>query len=403
MAKLKAFSALRPKKELTSEIAALPYDVMNDQEALKMVEGHPYSFLHIDKPSMYLHEPGEAPYIAAGQKLQQMIHEGLFVKESEALYIYEIKGEHIHQLGLVGLVSSKDYQQGIIKKHENTLSEKEQERIWHIMHCKAHTGPIYLFEQESAELDKHLSQAIKNKAPMLEVNASPDLTHRIYKIEESTWTQLFIDEIGKVSYLYIADGHHRAAAASKVSQLLGSQNSEAQDFLAVIFPKNQLNILAYHRVIKDESGYTKEEFFERLSDRFQICPLDVPFYLPSEPHTFGMRYQKTWYQLKYDPKRLENLNEIQSLDVSILQDEIISPCFGIIHPKEDPRIDFVSSSVGMEELNQRTDTDMDIAFSLYPTSIDELTAVADQNGLMPPKSTWFDPKLLSGLLIHPFA
>lgn len=403
MAKLKAFSVLRPKEELAGEIAALPYDVMNDQEALKMVQGHPYSFLNIDKPSMYIHEPGEAPYITAGQKLQQMVHEGLFVSETEALYIYEIKGEGFHQLGLVGLVSSKDYQQGIIKKHENTLSEKEQERIWHIMHCKAHTGPIYLFEQESTELDKQLKHAIENKSPLLQVSTSSALTHNIYKIEENTWIRLFIAEIEQISCLYIADGHHRAAAASKVSQLLGSQNPEAQDFLAVIFPKNQLNILAYHRVIKDESDYTKEELFEKLNNCFQICPLDSSFYLPNEPHTFGMRYQKTWYQLKYDPNRLEALNEVQRLDVSILHDEIISPCFGITHPKEDPRIDFVSSSMGIEELNRRTDTDMDIAFSLYPTSIDELIAVADQNGLMPPKSTWFDPKLLSGLLIHPFA
>lgn len=402
MAKLKAFRALRPQNKWVKEVAALPYDVMTDDEACQMVEGHPYSFLNIDKPDMHRDEKGEMSYIYAGKYLDKMIDEGIFVTESEALYIYELETEVVHQFGLMGLVSVEDYKNGVIKKHENTRNDKEQERVWHIRHCKAHTGPIFLIESSMDTLGSELIRYATTHVPLFDETFEDHITHRIYQIREASWITHFIESFACISSLYIADGHHRAAAACKVAEQLGDTVSESQDFLAVIFPKNQLQILAYHRVLKDESGYTIERLFERLSLNFDITLVESTLYIPDQAHTFGMRYQKKWYKLVYKQEQLEKLKGSDCLDVSILQNEVLAPIFKIKHPKEDLRIDFVPGSKPAEVLNQRTNTDMDIAFSLYPTSLDELIQVADANGLMPPKSTWFEPKLRSGFLIHPF-
>lgn len=402
MAQLKAFSALRPQEKWVKEVAALPYDVMTNEEAIEIVSGHPYSFLNIDKPDIHIREKGEAPYIYAGQKLNEMIEQGIFVKESKALYIYELQTERVHQYGLVGLVSVEDYQKGIIKKHENTRSDKQQERVWHISHCKAHTGPIFLVEHTLEALGDELSAYTKVHMPLFDETFENQITHRIYKVEEEESISKWISAFQSVPYLYIADGHHRAAAACKVAENIGSSVPETQDFLAVIFPKNQLEILAYHRVLKDESGYTKEELWKSLSDYFHIELVEAPIYLPPNQHIFGMRYQKQWYRLTCKEDYLSNLTVQEQLDVSILQNRVLAPVFKIENPKEDPRIDFIPGVESAEVLNERTDTDMDIAFTLYPTSLDELIMIADANGLMPPKSTWFEPKLRSGFLIHPF-
>lgn len=402
MAQLKAFCALRPQEKWVREVAALPYDVMTNEEAIEMVKGHPYSFLNIDKPDIHINEKGEAPYIYAASLLNKMVEEGIFVRESEALYIYELQTNRVHQYGLVGLVSVDDYRKGIIKKHENTRSDKQQERVWHISHCKAHTGPIFLVEHTLESLGDELTTYTTEHTPLFDETFEGEITHRIYKVDDveciSKWTSAF----NEVPYLYIADGHHRAAAACKVAEDLGASLPETQDFLAVIFPKNQLEILAYHRVLKDESGYTKEELWHKLSSYFEITPVEDSVYLPSQRHTFGMRYEKQWYSLTCKSEYLQTLTTHEQLDVAILQNSVLAPIFKIENPKEDSRIDFIPGVELATVLNNRTDQDMDIAFSLYPTSLDELIAIADDNGLMPPKSTWFEPKLRSGFLIHPF-
>ena len=402
MAVLKAFKALRPDYKWVREVAALPYDVMTHEEALQMVAGHPYSFLNIDKPEIHSQKRGEALFKEAGAKLQQWIEEGIFVEESESLYIYELETSKVHQYGLVGLVSAADYEKGVIKKHENTRSDKEQERVWHITHCKAHTGPIFLVDHKLKDLGNQLAAYAKAHKPLFDETFEDHITHRIYKVSDQAMIKQWITDFEAIPYLYIADGHHRAAAACRVAKQMGDTLPETQNFLAVIFPKNQLQILAYHRVLKDESGYTKEELWKKLSVYFDIQPTQEAVYLPDQPHTFGMRYQKQWYVLNCKEDYLLGLKGSALLDVAILQNEVLAPIFKIENPKEDPRIDFIPGVEEASTLNNRTDSEMDIAFSLYPTSLDELIAVADENGLMPPKSTWFEPKLRSGFFIHPF-
>ncbi len=402
MAQLKAFCALRPQEKWVREVAALPYDVMTNEEAREMVNGHPYSFLNIDKPDIHIQEKGEAPYIYAGNQLKEMIDKGIFVQESEALYIYELCTNRVHQYGLVGLVSTSDYEEGIIKKHENTRSDKQQERVWHIQHCKAHTGPIFLVENALETLGDELSSYASKHTPLFDETFENDITHRIYKVDETEMIDKWIKAFKEVPHLYIADGHHRAAAACKVAETLGEIQPETKDFLAVIFPKNQLEILAYHRVLKDESGYNKEELWNKLSTYFEIHEVSDAVYLPTQRHTFGMRYQKQWYSLTCKVEYLQTLTANDQLAVAILQNSVLAPLFKIENPKEDPRIDFIPGVESATVLNDRTESEMDIAFSLYPTSLDELIMVADANGLMPPKSTWFEPKLRSGFLIHPF-
>lgn len=401
MAQLKAFSALRLKEKWAKEVAALPYDVMSMSEAKQMIEGHPYSFLNIDKPEIHVHEKGEAPYLYASTCLTRFIADGLYEQDQESLYIYELESSYAHQYGLVGLVDTKEYEAGMIKKHEHTRSDKEDDRMQHILHCRAHTGPIFLVEQDLKGFgDQLISFAISQK-PILDVTFEDGVSHRIYQISHQETIQELITLFKMVPALYIADGHHRAAAAARVAHKL-VDNEEARSFLAVIFPKEQLHILAYHRVLMDESHLTKSELFQKLYTLFDIDEIAADVYLPTAPHTFGMRYQKKWYKLSCRPLLYENKAVEARLDAAILQREVLEPLFKIKDPKNDPRIDFVPGIRNAEILNRRTDEEMDIAFSLYPTRMEELIAVADMGGLMPPKSTWFEPKLRSGFFVHRF-
>ena len=401
MAQLKAFSALRLKEQWAKEVAALPYDVMSISEARQMVEGHPYSFLNIDKPEIHISEEGEAPYLFALESLKRLITEGIYEQDQESLYIYELESPFAHQYGLVGLVNTKEYEAGIIKKHEHTRSDKEEDRVQHIKHCSAHTGPIFLVEQDLKGFGEQLISFATSQKPILNVTFEDGVSHRIYQISHQETIQEMITLFKTVPALYIADGHHRAAAACRVAHEL-ADNAEAQSFLAVIFPKEQLHILAYHRVLKDESHLSKSELFQKLRLLFDIEELADQVYLPAIPHTFGMRYQKKWYKLTCKPFLYEDKTAEACLDAAILQREVLEPLFKIKDPKNDPRIDFVPGIYEADTLNSRTDEEMDIAFSLYPTQMEELIAVADSGGLMPPKSTWFEPKLRSGFFVHRF-
>lgn len=402
MVQIKAFSALRPSKKWVREVAALPYDVMNQSEAVEMVKGKPYSFLRIDKPEIEHTEKGEMLYQKAGEQLEEWIHKGIFKQESEALYIYELETTSCHQLGLMGLVSTEDYNRGVIKKHELTRKDKEQERIWHIEKCKAHTGPVYLVDQTLDQLGEQLEKYAQNHLPLFEETYEDQVTHRIYQITEAFIMNQFMNQFRSVPCLYIADGHHRAAAACKVAERCGANFPEAKAFLAVIFPKSQLNILAYHRVIQDKSGYSKSMLWQRLTRSFDISAVQEEIYLPSERHIIGMRYNKQWYALKCKQDYLSSLIGSEQLDVSILQNQVLAPLFKITNPKEDPCIDFIPAIGSPFVLNERTNSVGQIAFSLFPTSIDELIEVANHNELMPPKSTWFEPKLRSGFILHSF-
>lgn len=402
MITIQAFKALRPKEEWVQEVAALPYDVMTLEEAKRMTKEHPYSFLNIDKPEIHVTAQGDAPYIYARNKLDEFIENNIFVEENECMYIYELETLHNHQYGLACMISTKDYDESRIKKHENTRTDKEQDRVAHILHCEAHTGPIFLVENEWDEFGDFLCQYTKNHSPLYNFKLEDHVSHRLYAINDSETLTYLKESFTHIDALYIADGHHRAAAAAKVGRMKGDSNPEAQHFLSVIFPKEQLRILPYHRIIKDESGYTKDKLFEKISEFFDISSVDASVYTPSKMHQFGMRYQKHWYKLEFKAHLLGDHNVVSSLDVAILQNFILDPIFNIHDPKQDTRIDFVPGSNRIEVLNERTEDEMDIAFSLFPTSIESLIAVAKAGELMPPKSTWFEPKLRSGLLIHKF-
>lgn len=402
MITIQAFKALRPKEEWVQEVAALPYDVMTLEEARRMTKEHPYSFLNIDKPEIHVTAQGDAPYIYARNKLDEFIENNIFVEEDECMYIYELETLHNHQYGLACMISTKDYDENRIKKHENTRTDKEEDRVSHILHCEAHTGPIFLVENEWDEFGDFLCQYTKSHSPLYDFKLEDHVTHRLYAIKDSETLTYLKEAFKHIDTLYIADGHHRAAAAAKVGRMVGDSKPEAQHFLSVIFPKEQLRILPYHRIIKDESGYTKDKLFEKISQFFDISDVGTSVYLPSKEHQFGMRYQKHWYKLEFKSHLLRDHNAVSNLDVTILQNFILDPLFNIRDPKQDTRIDFIPGSNHIEVLNERTENEMDIAFSLFPTSIESLIAVAKAGDLMPPKSTWFEPKLRSGLLIHKF-
>lgn len=405
MATIRAFRAFRPQQALVSQVAALPYDVMNTEEAKLCVEGNPYSFLHIDKPEIHVSNPKDDTEVFrfAGDTLKRMIKEGVFVQDEPSLYIYGLTNEFTSQYGIVCCVSAEEYDEGIIKKHENTRTDKEKERINHVTFCNAHTGPIFLAYKDLDLVTLWMKEYVATQKPLYDFKSEDGVRHEVYKVSHPETIKNLVAAFKEADALYIADGHHRAAAAAAVARMhLANQTGceEAGYFLATIFPKEQLHIMDYNRVLKDESGLNKQQFFAYLSQRFEIEEIAEAAYRPEMRHTFGMRYNKKWYKLTIKSEYVNEDDPVASLDVALLQDQVLAPVFHIQDPKNDKRIDFIGGIRGIEELNKRTDEDMDIAFSMYPTSMDELIAVADAHLLMPPKSTWFEPKLRSGIFIH---
>lgn len=404
MATVKPFGAYRPTKELVHKVAALPYDVMNTQEASEIVKNNSYSFLNIDKPEIHVKDPSnDALYKYAAHTLDKMIEDQILVQDEESFYIYGLHNQYTSQYGLVCCVSTDEYNKGIIKKHENTRADKELDRIKHVTYCKAHTGPIFLAYKGIEDFTAWMMTYIKDNHALYSFTADDNVVHEIYKISDKKAIEFIKNKFMQLDSLYIADGHHRAAAAASVANNFDhahALNDEYKYFLAVAFPKDQLYIMDYNRVLKDESGLTEEELFKRLNQIFDIESIDAPYYRPSKRHTFGMRYNKKWFSLSLKSEIVDEDDVIARLDVAILQNYVLEPLFHISDPRNDKRIDFVGGIRGIEELNTRTNTDMDVAFSMYPTSMDELILVADASKLMPPKSTWFEPKLRSGLFIH---
>lgn len=408
MAVVKPFCCVHPARGLEQKIAALPYDVYNREEARRAVEGKPLSFLNIDRPEtqfgpeqdMYAQEV----YEAAKERLQKMQEDGSFVKEeSPVYYIYELTMEGRSQTGIVGCASIDDYEQQIIKKHEKTRAEKEEDRIRHVDICGAQTGPIFLAYRSHGRI-RDIIGGIKAAEPEFSFETEDSIRHAGWKVTEKSVLLELEQAFLQVGNVYIADGHHRTASAVKVGQKRRKAypdydgTEDFNYFLSVLFPDDELMIMDYNRVVKDLNGLTMEAFLGMVSEKFETILMEEPE-RPQEKGQITMYLRGYWFRLI---ARREYIQEdpVEGLDVAYLQRELLGPVLGIRDPRTDQRIDFVGGIRGMEELKRRADSDMEVAFAMYPTSIQELFAVADAGLLMPPKSTWFEPKLRSGLFIH---
>ncbi len=409
MAVVKPFRAFRPKPGTEAAVAALPYDVYNRAEAVEVVRENPDSFLAIDRAETQFDAGTDTydpkVYEKAAQMLQSRIREGGFVREErDSYYLYELTMDGRTQTGIVGCASVEDYESGTIRKHENTRADKEEDRIRHVDTTNMQTGPIFLAYRQNDAL-KGLIAAGKKKAPLCDFTADDGIRHRVWILSDPEVVKKIGEAFAAVPRLYIADGHHRCASAVRVSRMRRDANPEhtGQEqynfFLSVIFPDEDLKILDYNRVVKDLAGLSEEEFLSKVSEKFRVSPAPVSPYQPTEKGTFGMYLAGTWYRLEAKPE-IRSTDEVEGLDVSILQRELLGPVLGIEDPKTDKRIDFVGGIRGLHELERRVGMDCRVAFSMYPTSIGELFAVADKGRLMPPKSTWFEPKLRSGLFLH---
>ena len=412
MAIFKPFKALRPKNEYAHLVAALPYDVMNSEEAREMVKGNPYSFLHTDKAEIDLSEGtdiySEEVYLKAKANLAALETDGVCSMDSTpCFYIYRQVMNGRAQTGLVGCASIDDYISGNIKKHEFTRADKEADRIRHVDCCNANTGPIFLAYRQNDEIATIISSWQESHAPCYDFITDDGIGNTVWVIDCEETNKKLQALFSSVDALYIADGHHRCASAVKVGQMRREENpdfdgtEEFNFFLSVVFPEDELEIMDYNRVIKDLNGYTKEAFLAKLSEKFTVEVFSGEGqYKPAEKHTFGMYFDKMWYKITAKSGTFDETDVVARLDVSILQNNCISEIFGITDPRTDKRIDFIGGIRGLKELERRCNLDMVIAFSMFPTSLSDLMAIADAGEVMPPKSTWFEPKLLSGLFIH---
>lgn len=411
MSIIRPFKGIRPADELAESIAALPYDVYNSKEAREIVSANPMSFLKIDRAETLLPEGTDiySPevYQTARRTLDAMIEDGSFVQDNTACYyIYALTMDGRTQTGLVGCASIDDYVNNVILKHENTLAAKEEDRVRHVDACSAQTGPIFLAYRSYEPLQEIIDEE-KSLPALYDFVSDDGIRHQVWKISRQEQVDNISQLFDHIPHLYIADGHHRAASAVRVGLMRRaadpgySGTEEYNYFLSVLFPSEELCIYDYNRVITDTNGCTFDEFLDKIKDGFQIRKVGLDAYRPQHKGEFGVYCKGCWYQLTASPK-LQSDDPVKGLDVSILQDHIIRPVFGIDDPKTDPRIRFIGGIRGLAALEEAADASDGIAFSMYPTSMDELMAVADNGKLMPPKSTWFEPKLRSGLFIHRF-
>lgn len=410
MAVLKPFKAIRPKDELASLVGALPYDVMNSEEAREKVKDKPLSFLHVDKAEIDLPQGtdpySDAVYSKAKENLEKLQIDGVCRQdEKPMLYIYRQIMNGRPQTGIVGCTAVDDYLNNIIKKHEFTRADKEADRIRHVDTCDANTGPIFLTYRENGTVTEITEQWKNTHKPVYDFVSDDGVSQTVWVVDDDRTISALVNEFGKIPYLYIADGHHRCASAVRVGEKRRAggeydKNAEFNFFLSVIFPCDQLKIMDYNRVIADLNGYTSDEFIAKISEKFEIEKAGVSPYSPESRHTFGMYLDGKWYKLTAKEEFIDENDPVECLDVSILQNNLIAPVLNITDPRTDKRIDFVGGIRGLGELERRVSEGMKIAFSMYPTSLNELMDIADAGCVMPPKSTWFEPKLLSGLFIH---
>lgn len=413
MADIRPFMSIRPAKGKAAQIAALPYDVYNRKEATEEVERHPESFLAIDRAetgfpiSVDMYD--DRVYQRAHDLLWEKAEDGTFIKEDKnCYYIYELTMNGRTQTGITACASIDDYVNEVIKKHENTREEKEIDRIRHVDSCDAQTGPIFLAYRSNESINEVVTEVKKGEAEY-DFTSDDGVRHRVFVISDDTTIAKVQQAFAGIGEIYIADGHHRAASAVKVGLKRRSENpgydgtEEFNYFLSVLFPDDQLMIMDYNRVVKDLNGNSFQSFVKEVSRRFDVTEITgQEEKKPGEKGSFTMYVGNHWYlcKIREEDKAKVADDPVKSLDVSLLQDLLLHPVLGIGDPKTDGRIDFVGGIRGTEELVRRCEEDCAVAFVMYPTSIGELFAVADAGLLMPPKSTWFEPKLRSGLFIH---
>lgn len=430
MAVIKPFACIRPREDAAARIAALPYDVYSREEAKEEVMREPLSFLKIDRAETSFDDSvdmyDDKVYKKAREILEDFLEKELFIKEEkECYYLYELIMNGRSQTGLVGCASIDDYEENRIKKHEKTRADKEVDRIRHVDTCNAQTGPIFLAYPSNEEIHSIVTDKKKDKT-LYSFTSNDGVIHNVWKIEEDILIKKIRNAFDTITSIYIADGHHRAASAVRVGKMRREEaghytgEEEFNYFLSVLFPHSELMILPYNRVVKDLNGHSVEEFLSLVKEKFDIIKLESP-YSPEEKGCFGMYVDGDWYKLTIHRELIPYEDKVRALDVSLLQDYILSPILGIGDPKVDKRIDFIGGIRGLKELEERVKVegkelstidslsakaemghkhDMKVAFSMYPTSMEELFQVSDENQLMPPKSTWFEPKLRSGLFIH---
>jgi len=390
MVAVKPFSGLRPRPDLASRVASPPYDVVTTEEARRLAEGNPHSFLRVIRSEIEM-EPdadphGDAVYRRARENLTRMIEDGVLVRdETECLYVYRMTaGRHV-QHGLVMGAGTDEYEAGQIKKHEHTRPDKEEDRTRHILTLKANTGPVMLAYRARAEIDGLVREICSAGKPACDFTADDLVGHALWVVSAPGDIERLRSAFAPVESLYIADGHHRAAAACR---------ARASCFLAVAFPHDQMRILGYHRVVKDLGGYGPESFMQRVNQDFRIEPTTTPE--PDEPGCFGMLLDGNWYRLE------TRETGPRDLDAAVLQEKLLGPVLGIEDPRTDARIDFVGGGRGIAELEKRCQGDMRLGFALHPLGVEQLMDTADRGETLPPKSTWFEPKLRSGMVVLSF-
>lgn len=407
MAVIRPFRALRPQAERAQLVASVPYDVVNTEEARVLADGNPLSFLHVSRPEIDL-PPGtdiysDAVYRKAVENFEKLISTCPLEKETEpSLYLYRlIMGDH-QQVGIVACCSIDEYDNSTIRKHERTRRDKEDDRTRHMLMLRAQTGPVFLTYRNRAEIDEQVSLAIK-ATPLYDLTAADGVRHTIWRLNE---TQSLVKSFESVPLLYIADGHHRAASASRARAELREQsfahtgNEDYNYFLTVIFPDSQVRILAYNRTVNDLNGLSSEEFLSAIGGQFTFSENASPE--PQQRGQWSMYLDGKWYGLQLSPEATLPVGTVAMLDVSVLQDRLLDPVLGVKDIRTDKRVDFIGGLRGTRELERLVDEGKAaVAFSLYPTTVEELLMVSDANEIMPPKSTWFEPKLRDGLLIHP--
>ncbi|MBF0313123.1 MAG: DUF1015 domain-containing protein [Oligoflexia bacterium] len=411
MVMVRAFKGVRPKKELAESVASFPYDVITSKEAREIAKGNPHSFLHVGKSEIDLPEEidlyDDRVYAKAKENFEKMIREKTLIQDpAPYLYIYKQKmGDH-EQYGLVACVSAEEYKRDLIKKHELTRKAKEDDRTKHVLVLNANAGPVFLTYRDREKIDSIVCKFVKENAPEADFVKEDGIGHTVWVIRDQNLIEELSGEFAKVDALYVADGHHRSAAAARAWEERLKQDSspsidkEYNYFLAVIFPSKQLKIMDYNRLVFTLNGQSKEEFLKRVKEKFDIIA-ENSGPSPKNMKEFGMFLDGKWYQIRAKAGSFPAHDPVEGLDVSILQNNLLSPILGIGDPRTDNNIDFIGGIRGAKELEKRVNSgEGKVAFKLHPTSIEQLIDVADAGKMMPPKSTWFEPKLRSGLIVH---
>ena len=415
MSKIKAFKGLRPKPEIAAKLSVLPYDVVSSEEAAQLAKGNKYSFFHITKPEIDLDKNidlyADIVYETAKKNFNEFIKKGYFIIENkDCLYLYKQIMNNRAQIGLFACASVDEYEQDLIKKHELTRKDKEDDRARHVYETNCNAGPVFLTYRAKKEIDEIINNFLKTAQPICDFVATDsgvEVRHIFYIISDDNLIKKLIDLFKEVPCLYVADGHHRAASGYRVRAMRRAQNpnhtgnEEYNYFLTALFPHNQLNIMPYNRVVKNLNGLNENSLLEKIKEKFDIKELQIKNYSPNKTKNIGMYLNKKWYNLMPKANTFNVNSPIDTLDVSILQNNLLKPLLGIDDPRTSKRINFIGGIRGPQELEKLVDSgEYEIAFSMYPTSVEELMKIADAGEIMPPKSTWFEPKLRSGLVVH---